>query len=109
MHFEKHHHLGWLAAWAVLGWLAALAPVEGAILFSGNASTGTPAPTLTITADIVLTATGTGAGQLLVFDEWTTSDGSNTGLGANPDGQSVGYTINASGALASQIEFYRTI
>ena len=48
------------------------------ILVSGNVGTGGTA-TISIQSDLVFPITATGNAAVVVFDEWVTSDGSNTG------------------------------
>lgn len=78
----------------ILALLAAALPSQAAIVLSGNFTTGTPTPTLTITEDIEFTMVSSGTSGLLVFDEWTTSDGSSTYLSNEPDLQTFFYSIN---------------
>ncbi len=77
-----------------IAFLAATAPGYAAIVLSGNFNSGTPTPKLTITEDIVFTMVAAGTSSYLVFDEWTTNDGSATYIMNDPDPQSFFYSIN---------------
>jgi hypothetical protein len=71
--------------------LLATAPLSrAAIVLSGNISGST---TLTITADIVFNIISSGNASFLVFDEWTTSDGTQSGSNASPE-QNFAYERN---------------
>lgn len=75
---------------------------RAAILTSGGASfqTGTPTPTLQISAPITLTITTSGAVRLLAFDEWVTSDGSQS-LVSSPSVQTLSFTLAGTAGTAT--------
>ena len=81
-----------LSLLAVLGLFAPCA-TRAAVTTSGNFQTGTPVPTLAFTNPFTLTITASGNASYLVFDEWVTSDGSQTSATASTN-QTLSYQIN---------------
>ncbi len=85
------------AALAAAFAIATTAASQGAIVLSGNFNTGTPTPTLTITQDITFNISVGGFPRILVFDEWTTSDGSQSFVFPTV-GQQFAYSLNGAPA-----------